>query len=106
MTAYSVIYTRTDSHNFITETQIKGIYLDHTKAVACFNSIKLQIKYNDPKYKIAEKECTIRWDQTIPGDYEFAFWVDSTGVDEENGGYTYSDYYEVTLRIVQSTICE
>lgn len=105
MTVYSVIYTRTDSHNLITETQVKGIYLDHTKAVTCFNSTKLQIKYNDPKYKVAEKENTIKWDNTLPNDYEFALWVDSTGVNDENGE-TYSDYYEVTLRIIQSTICK
>ena len=98
MTAYSVIYTKTDSHNFITETQVKGIYLDHTKAVTCFNSIKVQIMCNDPKYKTAEKENTIRWDQIVPNDYEFAFWVDSTGID--------GNYYEVTLRIIQSTICK
>ena len=91
MTVYSVIYTKTDSHNFITETQIKGIYLDQKEAIDCFNGIKLQIMLNDPKYKIAiDGEHIIDWDR------KFVFWVYP-----ENSN---PSYYEVTLRIIQSTI--
>lgn len=99
MTAYSVIYTKTDSHNFITETQVKGIYLDYKEAADLFKSIKLQIKQNDPMYEIAKKEYNEKDSEVFD---EFAFWVDSTCINEQNGAY--SDYYEVTLRIIRSTI--
>lgn len=99
MTAYSVIYTRTDSHNFITETQVKGIFLDYDDASNCFKSIKLQIKQNDPNYEIAKKEYNEKDSEVFD---EFAFWVDSTSINEMNG--VCSDYYEVTLRIIRSNI--
>lgn len=89
MTVYNVIYTRTNSHNFVTEVQVKGTFADYDKAIERFNSIKTQIVANDPNYEIAEEDfCKKSIDNLL-----LCFWVDDT-----------DNYYEVNLRIISSTI--
>ena len=102
MHIYNVIYTRTESHNFITEVQVRGSFAYYDNALACFNNIKTQIIANDPKYKIAEKEHCVDEGQKPFRDNHFCFWIDGTGVSMR--GNLYSDYYEVTLRIVETIV--
>lgn len=89
MTVYNVIYVRTDSGNFVNEIQVLGSFLSHGDVRRCFNDAKTQIVVNDPKYWIAKKNNCIKSIENL----WLCFWVD----DGDN-------YYEVNLRIIQSTI--